>query len=265
RVVGVAEVGGGGGARDGGVDRAGAAGGAVPAASAAEAADFVPLVVEALVAGGRVAAAGGEAGAGTLEAERGHVAGGVVADVEAAGAGHARSCGEGGGTQLVGLSAGRVVLNGAEAAVVEAACVVAGLRAVAEPIVLPALAQDAARERDMRAGRGATRVLLVGVAGAFGLEGAVPVVVATRILVADVSGTIEVVVLDLLGDGLGAVGPIFGISPVAFWCPPRSVLGPMGLRASYPSLTSVLAASHARVVSAPLRVAVGGVPCWVTH
>src|SRR5690606_17817641 len=36
-----------------------------------------------------------------------------------------------------------------------------------------------------------------------------------RVFVANVDGAVEVVVLNLLGDGLGAVGPIRGVAPIA--------------------------------------------------
>src|SRR5690606_3357368 len=106
---------------------------------------------------------------------------------------------EGGVAKLIRLGCGRAVGDGAKAAIVEASGVVAGLGGVTEPIVLKALAQDAARERDVGTGRGATRVLLIGVARDLRRVGTLPIVVATRILVPDVDRTVQIVVLDLLG------------------------------------------------------------------
>ena len=96
--------------------------------------------------------------------------------------------------------------------------IVVGVVGVAQPVVAERLPAYAAVEALVRCGVGAPRVEIL--AGVLVLEGGVPLVVAFAVLVIDPRGSVEVVVLDLLGDGLGAVGPFFGDPPVAALMPP---------------------------------------------
>ena len=160
---------------------------AVPSPRFDEPADFVPVVGEELGA----VAEDARAVAGDLEA--GHVAGVVVAGLEVAAS---RAGRDPGALQLVRLVAGGVVLDAAEAAIVEAAGIVARLGGVAEPVVLVRLVEDALVESDVGARRGSSRVVCAG--RILLVERVLPGVVAGGVLVVDPRRSIEVVVLDFL-------------------------------------------------------------------
>jgi len=108
-----------------------------------------------------------------------------------------------------------VVFDGAERPVVKAVGVVGRLVAVTGPIVLKALTEDALVEGSVRAGLGASGILLVAGAADLCCEGVRSEIVAGGVAVVDARCAIQIVVLDLFGDGLGAVGPVLGITPVA--------------------------------------------------
>src|SRR5262249_45337998 len=107
--------------------------------------------------------------------------------------------------ELVRLARGDVVGNGAERAGVEAVGVVRGLGRVAEPIVLERLPERALPEGDRRGRRGAFVVRIA--TRVIGVEGRGPRIRTGGVLVVDFGYPVEVVVLDLARDRLGAAGP----------------------------------------------------------
>src|SRR6188768_703029 len=82
---------------------------------------------------------------------------------------------------------------------------------VAKPVVGEGLVERTRVERDVRAGLSAAWVRL---SGELGRERRRPGVSATRGLVVDAGGPIEIVVLNLLRDRLGADRPFFGSAVV---------------------------------------------------